>query len=76
MARSTRPRTRAGMSSSIAELMAAYSLPIPAPGKNRAMKEVPRREGESRCDRGREVDRQREHEELLASEAVGELTEK
>jgi hypothetical protein len=38
MARSTRPRTRAGMSSSIAELMAAYSLPIPAPVKNRAMK--------------------------------------
>ena len=30
------PRTRAGISSSIAELIAAYSPPIPAPVKNRA----------------------------------------
>ena len=35
MMRSTRPRTRAGMSSSIAELMAAYSPPMPAPVKKR-----------------------------------------
>jgi hypothetical protein len=33
--RSTRPRSRAGMSSSMAELMAAYSPPMPAPVKNR-----------------------------------------
>ena len=38
MARSTRPRTRAGMSSSIAELTAAYSPPIPAPVRNRMTK--------------------------------------
>ena len=38
MIRSTRPRARAGISSSIAELMAAYSPPMPAPVKNRAMK--------------------------------------
>ena len=31
MARSARPRTRAGKSSSIAELIAAYSPPMPAP---------------------------------------------
>jgi hypothetical protein len=31
MARLTRPRTRAGMSSSMAELMAAYSPPMPRP---------------------------------------------
>jgi len=31
MNRSTRPRTRAGMSSSIAEVIAAYSPPMPAP---------------------------------------------
>ena len=37
MMRSTRPRTRAGISSSIAELIAAYSPPIPAPVKKRAM---------------------------------------
>ncbi len=38
MARSTTPRRRAGISSSIAELMAAYSPPMPAPVKNRQMK--------------------------------------
>ena len=38
MAMSTRPRYRAGMSSSIAELMAAYSPPMPAPVRNRAAK--------------------------------------
>ena len=35
MMRSTVPRTRAGMSSSIAELIAAYSPPMPAPVKKR-----------------------------------------
>jgi len=35
MIRSTVPRTRAGISSSIAELIAAYSPPIPAPVKKR-----------------------------------------
>jgi len=38
MMRSTRPRTRAGISSSMAGLMAAYSLPMPAPVKNRPAK--------------------------------------
>ena len=36
IARSREPRTRAGISSSIAELMAEYSPPMPAPVKNRA----------------------------------------
>ncbi len=35
--RSTCPRTRPGMSSSIAELMAAYSPPMPAPVSARKM---------------------------------------
>ena len=35
MIRSTRPRTRAGISSSMAELMAAYSPPMPRPATNR-----------------------------------------
>ena len=35
MMRSTVPRTRAGISSSIAELIAAYSPPMPAPVKKR-----------------------------------------
>ena len=36
MIRSTLPRARAGIISSIAELIAEYSPPIPAPVKNRA----------------------------------------
>ena len=38
MATSTRPRNFAGISSSIAELIAAYSPPMPAPVKKRATK--------------------------------------
>lgn len=37
MMRSTRPRTFAGISSSIAELAAAYSPPMPAPVRKRQM---------------------------------------
>lgn len=36
--RSIRPRTRAGISSSIAELIAAYSPPMPNPVKKRQRK--------------------------------------
>ena len=36
-AMSTLPRNRAGISSSIAELMAAYSPPMPIPAMNRVM---------------------------------------
>ena len=35
IARSAQPRTRAGISSSMAELIAAYSPPIPAPVRKR-----------------------------------------
>ena len=35
IASATRPRTRAGTSSSIAELIAEYSPPIPAPARTR-----------------------------------------
>jgi hypothetical protein len=35
MARSAQPRTRAGINSSTAELMAAYSPPMPAPVRAR-----------------------------------------
>ena len=38
MIRSTRPRTRAGISSSMAELIAEYSPPMPAPVKKRQRK--------------------------------------
>ena len=35
IARLTRPRTRAGINSSIAELIAAYSPPMPSPVRKR-----------------------------------------
>ncbi len=38
MIRSMRPRSRAGISSSMAELIAEYSPPIPAPVRNRQAK--------------------------------------
>jgi hypothetical protein len=38
MARSTCPRLRAGISSSISELIAEYSPPMPTPVKNRQTK--------------------------------------
>lgn len=41
MATSTRPRYAAGMSSSMAELIAAYSPPMPAPVRKRAAKYHP-----------------------------------
>ncbi len=40
IARSVCPRWRAGMSSSIAELMAAYSPPMPAPAAKRKASSV------------------------------------
>ena len=40
MMRSTVPRTRAGISSSIAELIAAYSPPMPAPVKKRQIANI------------------------------------
>ena len=75
MIRSTRPRTRAGISSSIAELIAAYSPPMPAPVKKRATKKYRARAGERGRDRRDEVQHQRDQEQLLAPEAVGELAE-
>ena len=75
MIRSTRPRTRAGISSSIAELIAAYSPPMPAPVKKRQRKKYQAVEGEGRRDGRGDVDAERDQEELLAAEAVGELAE-
>ena len=74
MIRSTVPRTRAGISSSIAELMAAYSPPMPAPVKKRQTANTGRRR-ERRRDGGHQVDRQGHHEQLLAAEPVGEVAE-
>ena len=57
MIRSIRPRARAGINSSIAELIAAYSPPIPAPVKNRAARKNQRREGEGRRHRRAQIER-------------------
>ena len=75
MMRSTVPRTRAGISSSMAELIAAYSPPMPAPVKNRQianMRNEPRERGR---DGRRDVERERDEEQLLAPHAVGEPAE-
>jgi hypothetical protein len=45
------------------------------PGEEACDEEVPRREGERGRDGGYQVDREREYEELLAPEPVGELAE-
>ena len=75
IATSTRPRYFAGISSSIAELMAAYSPPMPAPVRNLAA-EVPHRgHRERRQHGGDRVDGERDQEQLLPAEPVGELAE-
>ena len=56
MIRSTVPRTRAGISSSMAELIAAYSPPMPAPVKKRQIAKIRNERGERGRDRGDEVD--------------------
>ena len=74
IARSTWPRLRAGISSSIAELIAAYSPPIPIPVRTgRGRNTRPRtRTPSPRSRRGRAP---RDHEQLLAPAPVGELAE-
>src|ERR1700730_6657205 len=64
-ARSTRPRNLAGIISSIAELIAAYSPPMPMPA-------VGCHGGEAATD---QVDAERDHEEVAASELVGQPSE-
>ena len=75
IARSTRPRTRAGISSSIAELIAAYSPPMPKPVRKRNSGEGQKSTDERGHHRRDEVDRQRDEEDALASEPVGEAAE-
>ena len=69
MARSARPRTRAGMSSSTAELTALYSPPMPAPVMNAEERERDEAPGEPGGQRGHQVDRERDEEQALAPEA-------
>ena len=68
--RSTRPRTRAGINSSIAELIAAYSPPIPAPVSARndgVAHKVPRKRRQRRAD---EIDANRDEKQFLPPEPI------
>ncbi len=69
------PRTRAGMSSSIAELIAAYSPPMPKPVKKRQKaNEAMSQENAVATVATRYTD-ERDEEHALAAEAVGQATE-
>jgi hypothetical protein len=73
--RSTLPRTCAGINSSIAELMAAYSPPMPAPVSTRKSKKLQKfqeKDGGRSCG---QIQRKSDEEELFAAEAVGEPAE-
>ena len=70
------PRRRAGISSSIAELIAAYSPPMPAPVSARERGE--RQQSSTRAPWAsvpNSVDRERDEEEAFAPERVGESPE-
>ena len=72
---SIRPRYWAGISSSIAELIAAYSPPMPAPVKKRQTRyQVGFIENAVSTVADR-VERERDQEQLLAAESVGQLSE-
>ena len=73
--RSTRPRTRAGINSSIAELIAAYSPPMPDAGEEARDEEVPRRERERGRHGGDQIHREGQHEQIAPAEPVGQMTE-
>src|ERR1700743_1460876 len=75
MIRSTRPHTRAGISSSMAELIAAYSPPIPAPVRERQGEEGQGGPGQAGGDRRDDVEAEGDEKEFFAAEAVGELAE-
>ena len=73
--RSVQPRIRAGISSWIAELMAVYSPPMPAPVKKAEEGEAPEVPGKRRGGGGHEVDAERDVEQPLAAEPVGQPAE-
>jgi hypothetical protein len=71
IARFTRPRTRAGISSSMAELMAAYA----DAGEKAEEGEAGEPGREPAGHGGAHVDRQRDEEQALAPQAIGEAAE-
>ena len=75
IARSAQPRTRAGISSSIAELIAAYSPPMPMPVKKRQMANIRKSWLKAVATVATQVEAQRPEEQLLAAEPVGQVAE-
>ena len=75
IARSVQPRTRAGISSWIAELIAVYSPPIPAPVRNRKRAKLQKSQAKRGRGRGHQVDAQRDVEQPLAAEPIGQPAE-
>ena len=59
----------------MAELIAAYSPPMPAPVRKRQRKKNQAVHETAVSERGGDVEAERDQEELLAAEAVGELAE-
>ena len=75
MIRSVQPRMRAGISSWMAELIAVYSPPMPAPVRKRNSGEAPEVPGEGRGGGGQQVNAQGDVEQPLAAEPVGQPAE-
>ena len=75
MAKSTRPRARGGDQFVDRGVDCRVFAADAGAGEEAHHEEVPGRKGERGRDSGREVDRQGEHEQLLATEAVGQLAE-
>ncbi len=75
MTRSVQPRTRAGISSWMVELIAAYSPPMPAPVMKRNSRKLHRFHENAVAAVASQVDGERDEEQFLAPEPVGEPAE-
>ena len=75
IARSAQPRTRPGISSSIAELIAEYSPPIAAPVRKRKKAKLAKSQENAVRNAADQVQPERDREELLATQPVGQVAE-
>ena len=75
IARSAQPRTRAGISSSMAELIAEYSPPIAAPVRNRKNAKLQKFQENAVRKAATRYSAERHREQLLAAQPVGQVAE-
>jgi hypothetical protein len=75
MTRSVQPRTRAGTSSWMVELIAVYSPPMPMPVRKRKSRKLQRFQEKAVAGGRYQIDQNGDGEELLAAEPVGEPAE-